>query len=416
MNTELFIAKRLFSGKKKEKNISAQIVTIAVASISLGLAIMLVAVSVLFGFKSQIREKIVGFSSHFQVVNFDANNSYETQPIEMAPNILSDFRNAPGVQHIQFYATKPGIIKTDDHIHGIVLKGVDAQFDWSFFNKNLKEGMLPLLTDTAPSNDVLVSQKVANLLNLKTNDPLYCYFYDEANKLYRNRRFQISGIYDTGFNDFDQLFVMADLKQVQRLNGWSETQVSGFEIQVDNSDNLELYLPDLHNITLLHASDEVMLKVSTVVERNSLLFDWLSVLDLNVWVLIVLMLVVAGINMVSGLLVIILERTQMIGILKALGQTNFSIRKVFLYLSALLATRGLLWGNLIGLGLCAVQLFTGVLRLDPASYYLDTVPVLLQIWPVVLLNVGTLLAIVSMLIIPTLFISKITPVEAIRFE
>ena len=283
MNTDLFIAKRLFSGKKKEKNISAQIVTIAVASISLGLAIMLVAVSVLFGFKSQIREKIVGFSSHFQVVNFDANNSYETRPIEMAPDVLSDFRNAPGVQHIQFYATKPGIIKTDEHIHGIVLKGVDAQFDWSFFKKNLKEGTIPQFADTAMNNDVLISKKVANLLNLKTNDPLYCYFYDEANKLYRNRRFQILGIYDTVFNDFDELFVMADLKQVQRLNGWTESQVSGFEIQVDNSNNLELYLPDLHNITLLHASDETMLKVTSVVERNSLLFDWLSVLDLNGW-------------------------------------------------------------------------------------------------------------------------------------
>jgi lipoprotein-releasing system permease protein len=416
LNTELFIAKRLFSGKKKEKSISSQIVTIAVASISLGLAIMLVAVSVLFGFKSQIREKIVGFSSHFQVVNFDANNSYETHPIERSPDILSDFRNTPGVEHIQFYATKPGIIKTNAQIHGIVFKGVDPQFDWSFFRENLKAGNLPQLTDTAMSNDVVVSQKVANLLNLKIEDPLYCYFYDESNKLYRNRRFNISGIYNTGFNDFDELFVMGDLRQVQLLNGWSPLQVSGFEIQVDNSDNLDAYLPNLHNITLLHASEEAMLKVTSVVERNALLFDWLSVLDLNVWVLIILMLVVAGINMVSGLLVIILERTQMIGILKALGQTNFSVRKVFLYLSGFLAMRGLLWGNLIGIGLCAIQLLTGALRLDPASYYLDTVPVLLQIWPIALLNVGTLVAIVSMLILPTLFISKISPVEAIRFE
>lgn len=416
MNTELFIARRLFSNKKGEKSISGQIVTIAVASISLGVAIMIVAISVLFGFKAEIRDKVIGFDSHLQVVNLDGNNSFETQPIPVDSSLIELYKQEKGITHIQYFATKPGIIKTDENMHGIVLKGVADNFDWDFFQQTLKEGNLPNITVDSTSSDLLISQKIASLLKVKVNDNIFCYFYNEGESSYRSRKFKVSGIYESGLEEFDQLFVIGDIRHVQRISGWSNNEVSGYEIKIDDFEKIDQYLATLQNITLSKASEQSMLKVTSIVEKNSLLFDWLAVLDLNVWVLMVLMIAVAGINMISGLLVIILERTQMIGILKAMGYQNFSIRKVFLHLSALLSIRGLLWGNLIGLGICIIQKTTGIITLDPTSYYLDTVPILLRFVPIALINIGTLISIVMLLVLPSHFISKITPVESIQFE
>ena len=416
MNTELYIARKVFTQKGNQKGIASKIVSIAVASISLGLTIMIISVAVLLGFKKEVREKVIGFGAHFQVVNYDSNSSFETHPIKADSNMIAAYRNVPHVVHIQQFATKPGIIKTETEIHGMVLKGVDENFDWTFFKENLKDGNIPDLSTSNPSVEVLISQKVSRLLQVNVGDHLYCYFYNEGQSNPLNRRFTVSGIYNSGMEEFDELFVMGDIRQVKKLNGWHSAEISGYEIIIDNFDLLSEVYANLREVTLNNISESSMLKVYSIVRKYPTVFDWLSVLDMNVWVLIILMISVAGINMISGLLIVIIERSQMIGILKAVGYSNFSLRKVFLYLSAFLSMRGLLWGNLIGIGVCVFQYYTGFIKLDPVSYYIDTVPIVFNFGYLILLNAGTLVAIVVMIIVPTMFISKISPVDAIAFE
>lgn len=415
MNTELFIARRVFS-QKENKGISSKIVSIAVASISLGLAIMIISVSVLIGFKSQIREKVIGFGSHFQIVNFDSNTSFETKPITIDSSLINQYLNIEHVKHLQFFATKPGIIKTDEDIHGMILKGVGSNYDWDFFGKSLISGSLPGINLSVKSNDALISDKVSKLLRLKVGDPLYCYFYNEGESTPRSRRLMISGIYRTSLEEFDDMFVIADLRHVQSLNNWTENEITGYELNINDYSALNNVFSILKEITINNSSESNTLKVYSVKTRYSMLFDWLSVLDMNVWVLLVLMVSVAGINMISGLLIIIIERTRMIGVLKALGYPNISVRKVFLYLTAFLSVRGLIWGNLIGISLCLIQYFSGLIRLNPEMYYIDTVPIVLNFGYILLLNIGTLISIIGMIVIPSFFISRITPVEAIAIE
>lgn len=416
MNTEFFIAKRVFFEKEKNKGISGKIVSIAVASISLSLAVMIISVSILIGFKQQVREKVIGFGSHFQVVNFDSNSSFETVPIKVDSTLIKKYNSVPNVKHLQMYATKPGIIKTDSEIHGMVIKGVNSNYDLSFFKTNLIEGVVPEYNNFSTSNDVLISEKIALKLQLKIGDPLYCFFFNEGEKLPRNRKFNITGIYRTSLDEFDRVFIISDIKNVQKLNEWDSTQISGYEIQINDFNLIDKVFPTLHDITMNNSSEESTLKVFSITKRYSMIFAWLSVLDMNVWVLLVLMIGVAGINMISGLLIIILERTRMIGILKSLGYPNFKIRKVFLYLTGFLSIKGLLWGNIIGIGFCLFQYFTGAFKLDPTSYYLDTVPISMNFIYILFLNIGTLISIICMIILPSLFISKITPVEAISVE
>lgn len=416
MNTELFIARRVFSQKDKNKGIASKIVSIAVASISLGLAVMIVSVAILLGFKKEIREKVIGFGSHFQIVNYDSNFSFETSPITIDSALIDLYLNTKQIVHLQQFGTKPGIIKTDTEIHGMVLKGVCPNYDWSFFSKNMVDGVIPAITSDTRTNDVIISERVSKLLHLKVGDFLYCYFYNEGESAPRNRRFDISGIYSTSLSEFDDVYILGDLRQVQLLNGWRNTEITGYELLIDNFDQLEPVYNQLRELTLNNASEKSILRVYSIDRKYPMLFDWLSVLDMNVWVLLILMVAVAGINMISGLLIIIIERTRMIGILKAVGYPNYSIRKVFMYLTALLTAKGLLWGNFIGIGLCLVQYFTNVLTLDPASYYINTVPVYFNFFYIFLLNIGTLIAIVFMIIVPSMFISKISPVDAISFE
>jgi lipoprotein-releasing system permease protein len=416
LNTELFIARRVFTQKENKKGISSRIVSIAVGSISLGLSIMIISVSVLIGFKSQIREKVIGFGSHFQIVNFDSNLSYETKLVTVDSTLIKKYLSVPSVKHLQFFATKPGIIKTESDIHGMILKGVSSNFDWSFFRKNLVAGKVPDLQNSEKNNEAIVSEKISNLLKFKIGDPLYCYFYNEGETAPRSRKLNICGIYRTSLEEFDEMFVLSDLRNVQSINGWQPNQISGYEITIDDFEQLPVVYPLLREITLNEASENSTLKVFSIKTKYPMLFDWLSVLDMNVWVLLVLMVAVAGINMISGLLIIIIERTRMIGILKALGFPNFNVRKVFLYLSAFLSARGLLWGNVIGIGLCLLQYFTGILKLNPEMYYIDTVPISFNLFFILLLNVGTLISIIGMIIIPSFFISKITPAEAISVE
>jgi lipoprotein-releasing system permease protein len=416
VNTELFIARKVFSQKGNQKGIASKIVAIAVASISLGLAIMIISVAILLGFKKEIREKVIGFGAHFQIVNYDSNSSFETRLIKTDSSLISLYLNTEHITHLQFYATKPGIIKTDTEIHGMVLKGVGQNFDWSFFNKNLVEGNIPNISNESFSNEVLISDKISKLLQLNIGDKLYCYFYNEGESNPRSRRFNVSGIYRTSLEEFDERYILGDLRQVQRLNGWHNDEISGYELLIDDFTLLEEVFEKLRVITLNNATEKSILRVYSIDRRYPMLFDWLSVLDMNVWVLMILMVAVAGINMISGLLIIIIERTRMIGILKAMGYTNYNIRKIFLYLSAFLSIRGLIWGNVIGIGLCIIQHISKVIKLDPASYYIDTVPIVFNFPYIFLLNIGTLMAIVAMIILPSMFISKISPVNAISRE
>ncbi|MDP4205278.1 MAG: ABC transporter permease [Bacteroidota bacterium] len=417
MNTELFIAKRLFTEKRNKKNLSGRIVRIAVSGITIGLTVMIIAVCITAGFKTEVKNKITAFTSHIQIINFDSNFSYETRPIDKNPPFLNDILKIEGVKHIQAFATKPGIIKTDNEIHGMVVKGVGTDYDWSFFKKHLIEGRLPDYHGPEVSKEVLISRTMSKLLGIKTGDPLFSYFLTSDSPHPRPRKFTITGIYDSGVAEFDQVNVFADIRQVQQLNGWDANNISGFEVMLNDFNYLDQADWEIRRLTTNSLQpDEPAYKTTTVISKNPQFFDWLSLLDMNVWIILALMLVVAGINMVSGLLVIILEKVNMIGILKALGAKNYSIRKVFLYLSAMLISRGLLWGNILGLALCFLQYRFQLIKLDVSTYYVDSIPIQINFLHILLLNIGTMICTVAMLVIPTLYISRVSPDKAIQFE
>ncbi|TKG88636.1 ABC transporter permease [Puteibacter caeruleilacunae] len=417
MNTEYFIAKRIFSEKSNRKKLSLRIVNIAVYGITLGLAVMIISVAVLLGFKKEIRDKVTGFGSHIQLVNYDSNQSYETQPVENNQEFIPEIKQLEGVAYIQEFATKPGIIKANEVNHGIVLKGVGKDFDWKFFNTNLQEGSIIKWDESKASNDIIISRKIADLLDLKLNDPVYAYFFNKNSLYPLSRKFKVTGIYNTSLEDFDSFMVLADIRQIQKLNKWDSNQISGYEVAIKNFNNIEDITWQISLILNRYIKeDSTSFMAENILQKFPQIFDWLSLLDMNVWVILLLITLVAGINMISGLLILILEKTPMIGILKALGTRNYSVRKVFLYLSALLISRGLLWGNIIGIAFCILQSQFNIISLDPTTYYLDTVPVFIQIQHIILLNIGTMVCTVAMLLIPSLFIARITPDKAIRFE
>lgn len=411
MSVEFFIAKRIHFDTKGNKQVSRPAIRIAVMGIALGLAVMIMAVAIVIGFKNEIRDKVVGFGSHIQISNFDSNFSYETQPIVVTDSLLRIVSSTPGVRHAERYSTKPGIIKTDTDFLGIVIKGIDKEYDFSFFRKNMIEGDIIAFSDTTLSNNILISKSIANKLHLKTGDSFLTYFVQEN---VRVRKFTVAGIYQTNFSEYDDLFVLADLRHVQKLNNWSDDQVSGIEVLVDDYDRVDQIAENLYfNI---HESGEGNYFVRTIKDLNPQIFNWLGLLDMNVWIILCLMLAVAGFTMISGLLILILERTNMIGILKALGASDLSIRKIFLYVSSFLVLRGMLIGNILALVICFVQYFFGIFKLDPEIYYIDTVPINLNIGYIILINIGTLTASMLMLIFPSYLIAKIDPARSIRFE
>ncbi|MDM8160740.1 ABC transporter permease [Labilibaculum sp. K2S] len=414
MNLELFIAKKITISKKGGGNISHPIISIAKISIALGISVMILAVAIVTGFKSEITNKVIGFGSHIQITNYDNNSSFETNPIEKNAISVSSIKKIPGVSHVQSFATKPGILKTKSDIQGIVLNGIGKDYDWSFFKNHLVEGKTIQLTDSTKSNDILISEKLSNLLQLKVGNKLSVYFIQQPPRV---RSFTIAGIYNTGMEEFDKLFLICDIQHIQKLNDWSDNQVSGYEIFIDDFDDLDLIDQQIKGITATSFTDDgAGLKVRSVVRKYPQIFSWLDMLDMNVWIILSLMILVAGFNMVSGLLIIILEKTNMIGILKALGTENWSIRKIFLYQSAMLIGQGLLWGNIIGISICLLQFFFEIIPLDPTNYYVDTVPINLKLSHIILLNIGSLIATVSMLLVPSYLITKITPAKAIKFD
>ncbi len=414
MNFEHFIAKRLMGRSGGLENLSRPFIRITIAAITLSLAIMIVAIAVVTGFKKEISEKTIGFGSHIQILNYDSNLSYETRPISRNQECLPQIRAIKGIRHIQVFALKPGIIKTDKDIQGVVLKGIGPDFDWTFFRKNLVEGEVFHLPDSSASTSVIVSKKIASLLGFRVGDRFDMYFVQDPPRF---RRFTISGIYDTKMAEFDKLFVLCDLRHIQKLNGWTDDLITGFELLVDDFSRVEelaLAVDDIAGFVFF--DDGSKLKVQSIIEKYPTIFDWLNLQDINAAILIVLMLAVAGINMISGLLIIILEKTSMIGVLKAMGAENPTIRRVFLYQSAYIVFRGLILGNLLGLGICIIQQRYGLFKLDEASYYLSTVPINLNLIHLLLLNVGTFAVSIAMLVVPSMVVSRISPDRTIKFD
>ncbi len=408
MNLSLYISRHISS--KDKENFSGPAVRIAIISISLGLAVMIISMAVLSGFQGHIRSKVTGFAADITIDNFDENSSYEKTPVSINQTFYPSIQNEDGIKHIQIFALKAGIIKTEDQIQGVVLKGIGPDYDWKFMQDNLVEGHTFHLSDSASSNEILISRYIANKLYLKTGDEVRMYFISGSESQPRGRKFRVSGIYETGLEDLDKVYVLGDIRHIQKLNNWSPDEVSGFEIYIDNFRKLNK-MSDL-----VYSEIPYQLNTQTVVQAFPQIFDWLHLMDMNVVIILVLMVLVAGITMISTLLILILERTNMIGILKALGMTSSGIRRIFLYNSAYIVGRGLFWGNLAGITICLIQYNLKLFPLDQESYYMSYVPIDLQIMPLLLINLGTFLICLLMLILPSYIISRITPIKAIRFN
>jgi lipoprotein-releasing system permease protein len=414
MNLPYFIAQRLIKGRATGTSFSRPINVIAVIGISLGLAVMILAVAILTGFKQQIREKVIGFGSHIQIVNYDSNYSLETAPISEGQDFIPKIKKIPGIEHIQVFATKAGIIKTEDEIQGVVLNGIGSDFDWNYFSNCMVDGKVFKVNDTVRTNMVIISKKISDMLRLKTGDSFAMYFVQDPP---RQRKFTVSGIYETSLEEFDKVYVFCDIAHIKSLNGWKDDQISGFEIFIDDFDKLdEMTMAVKDAVGYKVVEDQEKFKVVNIRKKYPQIFDWLNFQDVNVIIIILLMLIVAGFNMISGLLILILEKTNMIGVLKALGSDDITIRRIFIYQAAWLIGKGLFWGNIIGIGLAFLQLKTGLVTLDPSSYYIKTVPVNFDIMHVILLNAGTMIVILIMLLVPSKLISNITPVKAIRYD
>ncbi len=413
MNYEFFIARRLCARRSRAGGFSRAIVNIAVAGIAVGLAVMIVSVAVVMGFKSEISRKVIGFGSHIQIVNYDSNSSYETVPISENQPWLESLENMNGITSISGYIVKAGVVKTSESLQGVVFKGVGTDYDWSFFEEYLVDGTIPAITDTGRTNDVLLSQTVANALKLKVGDSFKSYFVQDPPRM---RKFTVSGIYNTQLEEFDKLYMFVDIKHLRKLNDWDNGQITGFEVNVDDFDDLQEYTRQVSRKCCSYNPDGEVLKVTNIKEEYPGIFDWLLLLDMNVWIILGLMVAVTGFNMISGLLVLIIERVNMIGIIKSLGGTNVSVGKVFLHVACYLIVKGMLWGNLIGIVLCVVQKYFGIVTLDPSSYFVSVVPISLNVEYLLLLNIGTLAITLVMMVFPVLVMSKITPANSMRFD
>lgn len=415
MNWKLFIARRIYrSSGKSGREATNPAIRIAMAGIAIGLAVMIVSVAVVVGFKNQVRDKVVGLASEVIITSLDDAQLYMTQPVAASDSLLYALTNKEGVEHAQRFTTKPGMIMTDDNFQGMILKGVGQEYDMDYLRNHLLEGEIPQFADTASTGKVIISKSISDKLHIKTGDKIYTYFVDDN---IRARRLTVSGIYQTNFSAFDDFFLLTDIYTVNRLNGWKPDQVSGIELDVKDYSQIDNVNDEIRSDILEYTDKYGQNYFSrTIVEANPQIFAWLDLLDLNVWVILILMTGVAGFTMISGLLIIILERTNMIGVLKAMGADNTSIREIFLSFSVFLIGRGMLWGNVIGVSLCLIQFFFEPFKLDPTIYYLSSVPVELNIFYYILLNVFTLLVSVLMLIGPSYLISRIHPAKSIKFE
>lgn len=415
MNLPLFIARRIhFSKENNKKKVSKPAVRIALCGIALGLAVMITALAIVVGFKNEVGRKVMGFGAHIQITSLTNNKTYDLPPISYSDTLINAIKEVPNVSYTQITATKPAIIKTKTDFQGIVLKGVDENYNWDFFKEYLREGEIPVYNDSTPSNKVLISQKQADALKLKVGDKFICYFIQSDVRL---RQFTISGIYSTGLADFDKLFVVTDIQHVRMLNNWDNKTATSIEVFVNDLN----YLGDTsYNIFLATANNFTgnynPYYTRSIYELQPQIFGWLDLLDLNMVVILILMFSVATFTMISGLLIIILEKTTLIGTLKVLGANNWTIRKIFLYQASFLIGKAMLWGNVIGLGIYFIQKYLKVIKLDPEIYFVDYAPVELIPWQFVALNICVGVAILAILIIPSYLIAKISPAKSIKFE
>lgn len=414
MKWESFIARRIYFDKDNRREVSPPAVRLAIAGVALGLAVMILTVAIVVGFKHEIRDKVVGFGSHIRISAFSSNTTYETPPVQLSDSLQRVLMSDSEIERIEAYATKPGIFKTDDNYLGVVLKGVTADYDWRFYQDYLVTGVLPELSDSVVSNEILVSQSIASKLHLNAGDEVLAYFVQDN---VRARKFVVTGIYKTDLSEFDDLFVLGDARQVQRLNGWHSDQYSGIELRVSDFTRLTDIAYRLYT-ELLAVPDEygAHYYVQSVRELNPVFFGWLDLLDMNVWVILILMAAVAGFTMISGLLIIILENAGMIGVLKSMGASDGAIRTIFLHVSVFLVGKGLAWGNVVGLTLCLVQRYFHILKLNPEAYYIPYVPIELNAGYVLLLNAGCLLVSMLMLVGPSYIVALIRPAKSIKFE
>jgi lipoprotein-releasing system permease protein len=408
LNFEFFISRNLSSNKPD--NYARPVVIISYVSIALGLALMIISVAVVIGFKRSISDKIIGFTSHLKVIPFDNNESYEENPITLDESLLEKLASDPIIVNFQFASRKAAVLKTEDQIQGVVVKGIGAEYDMAFLESILISGSLPQVQNEKRTDEVIISTGLADRLELEVGDELRAWFISGQDQQARGRKFNISGLYKTSLEDFDNVFIIGDIRHIQRLNGWEENQVGSIEINVTEPDRLNDIRLDLYR------SLPFNLQILTVTDQYPQIFNWLALLDTNVIVILTLLITVAAITMVSTLLIMIIERTNMVGILKALGAENASIRKIFLYKAGDIIVKGMIWGNIIGLGFYFIQYYLRLIRLEPADYYVDFVPVELNVWYVLLLNAGSLLVCLLMLIAPSYYITRIEPARALRYE
>ncbi|PBI92291.1 Lipoprotein-releasing system transmembrane protein LolE [Flavobacterium sp. ACN2] len=411
MNLEYFIAKRLITAKDYKSSISAPIIKIAISAIAIGIIMMMVSVATGIGLQKKIRDKVSAFNGQIIISNYDNNNSeVTTVPISKQQDFYPNFKSVPEVSHIQAVASKAGIIRTENAFEGIIFKGVGADYDWNNIKEYIVEGKLPGFAK-ALNEDVIISRFLADRLNLKIGDQFNTFFIkEEQGKLPNSRRFKIVGIFNSGFQDFDATYIIGDIRHIQRINKWSESQVGAFEVFVKDFNEIKSTGNKIYEKTSSN------LDTQTIVEKYSYIFDWLKLFDFNIVIILGVMILVATINMVVALLVLILERTQMIGILKSMGANNWSVRKIFLYNAFYLILRGLFWGNLIGISILLIQQQFGIIKLNPENYYVNQAPVYLNWMYILLLNLLTVGVCFLVLLIPSYIITKISPVKAIRFD
>ena len=407
MNLELHLAKRIVFGNDGQ-SASKPVIKIALFSVAVGLAVMLIALMMVEGFQNEITKKVTGFGGHIILGNFTSNQSYELEPLDKSKVNLLLVKNTPHVTHVQEFATKASIIKTKDEIQGIILKGVGTDFNWSFIKDNLVAGTLPQYAEGGKSDEILISAVLVKMLKLKLGDNVFCYFIEGNEQLIR--RFKITGIYNTGFEEIDNQFVMCDIAHIRKLNDWQPDQTGSYEILIDNFNYLD------ETAQAVYSAAGSAMNVRTIKDDYPQIFSWLILIDTNVYIIIGLMLIVASINMISTLLIIILENTSQIGILKALGATNMQIRKVFFYVSIYLMVGGMLLGNFLGIGLATLQYVFHFIKLQQDTYYIAYAPVAFSVTKIVLLNLGTMLVCIIVLLLPALVVSRIQPIKAIRFE
>lgn len=411
MNLEYFIAKRLITSKDHKSSISAPIIKIAITAIAIGIIMMVVSIATGVGLQDKIREKISAFNGHIIISNFDDNQSeVSVEPISINQDFYPEFKTVQGINHVQAVASKAGIIRTEKAFEGIIFKGVGQDYKWDNLEEYLKEGRIPNLKENL-NEEVILSEYMANRLQLKVGDRFSTYFMKEdGNSMPNLRVFELVGIYNSGFQEFDASIVIGDIRHVQRINKWKKDQVGSFEVFIDDFDMIEEKGEEVY------ATIPPTLDSRTIENKYINIFEWLKLFDFNIILIITIMIVVSTINMIVALLVLILERTQMVGMLKAVGAPNWSIRKIFLYNAAYLVVKGLIWGNIISIGLLLIQKYFGVIKLPPENYYVTVAPVSINVPFILAVNVGTILICLLLLLVPSYIITKISPVKVLRYE